>query len=137
MVAFPMVAKQSARIATDAPKILAADDQPHILDAVELLLEPEGYRVARAQSPREVRERIASETLSISVGGILLPGNAERTVTSAPFPPQSCEIAVLHGTLNWVEFGSKMVPSGIMFPNGSRYAWPLICKLTLMTLLIV
>src|SRR6202522_3332273 len=78
MVAFPMVAKQSARIATDAPKILAADDQPHILDAVELLLEPEGYRVARAQSPREVRERIASETFD----ALLIDLNYTRDTTS-------------------------------------------------------
>ena len=78
MVAFPMAAKQSARIATDAPKILAADDQPHILDAVELLLEPEGYRVARAQSPREVRERIASETFD----ALLIDLNYTRDTTS-------------------------------------------------------
>ena len=35
-----------------APLILIADDQPHILDALELLLEPEGYRIEKATSPR-------------------------------------------------------------------------------------
>ena len=61
MATFPQTARHSTRTQADAPRILAADDQPHILDAIELLLEPEGYRVARAQSPREVRDRIASE----------------------------------------------------------------------------
>ena len=62
MATFPQAAKEplGAR-AKDAPRILAADDQPHILDAIELLLEPHGYRVARARSPREVLDRVASE----------------------------------------------------------------------------
>src|SRR5258708_19299558 len=63
MATYPQAAKEpAARTARDAPRILAADDQPHILDAIELLLQPQGYRVTRAQSPREVRDRVASET---------------------------------------------------------------------------
>ncbi len=38
------------------PCVLIADDQAHILDALEILLTPEGYRVERAGSPRQVLE---------------------------------------------------------------------------------
>ena len=44
-----------------APHILAADDQQHILEALELLLHPQGYRVDRAKSPAQVREALATD----------------------------------------------------------------------------
>src|SRR5271170_3318758 len=80
MATFPQAAKETlgTRTQADAPRILAADDQPHILDAVELLLEPEGYQVARARSPREVLERIASETFD----ALLIDLNYTRDTTS-------------------------------------------------------
>jgi DNA-binding NtrC family response regulator len=80
MATFPQAAKETltARTHMDAPRILAADDQPHILDAIELLLGPQGYRVARAQSPREVRERVASE----SFDALLIDLNYTRDTTS-------------------------------------------------------
>ena len=80
MATFPQAAKEipAGRTHLDAPKILAADDQPHILDAIELLLGPEGYRVTRAQSPREVRERVASETFD----ALLIDLNYTRDTTS-------------------------------------------------------
>ena len=34
----------------DRPRILAADDQQHILEALELLLRPQGYEVETARS---------------------------------------------------------------------------------------
>src|SRR5271163_5312411 len=78
MATYPQAAKETSRGQTEAPMILAADDQPHILDAIELLLEPEGYRVARAQSPREVLDRVASE----SYDAILIDLNYTRDTTS-------------------------------------------------------
>jgi DNA-binding NtrC family response regulator len=79
MATYPQAAKEpAARTARDAPRILAADDQPHILDAIELLLQPEGYRVTRAQSPREVRDRVASE----SFDALLIDLNYTRDTTS-------------------------------------------------------
>ena len=51
---------------------------PHILDAIELLLQPEGYRVERAQSPREVSDRVASETFD----ALLIDLNYTRDTTS-------------------------------------------------------
>ena len=47
--------------ATSAGRILAADDQSHILEAIELLLRPEGYEIDTAKSPAGVREALASE----------------------------------------------------------------------------
>ena len=80
MATFPQATKEThaARAQVEAPRILAADDQPHILDAIELLLQPEGYRVERAQSPREVRERVASETYD----ALLIDLNYTRDTTS-------------------------------------------------------
>src|ERR1700761_6421883 len=79
MATYPQAAKETpTRPQQEAPRILAADDQPHILDAIELLLRPEGYRVFRAQSPREVRERVASE----SFDALLIDLNYTRDTTS-------------------------------------------------------
>jgi DNA-binding NtrC family response regulator len=79
MATYPQTAKEpAARSAREAARILAADDQPHILDAIELLLQPEGYRVTRAQSPREVRDRVASETFD----ALLIDLNYTRDTTS-------------------------------------------------------
>ena len=61
-----------------APKILAADDQAHILDAIDLLLRPEGYRVETVQSPAEVLTAIASETFD----AVLMDLNYARDTTS-------------------------------------------------------
>ena len=42
-------------------RILAADDQPHILEALELLLRPAGFEVDTAKSPAAARDSLASE----------------------------------------------------------------------------
>jgi DNA-binding NtrC family response regulator len=61
-----------------APCILIADDQPHILDALELLLEPEGYRVETARSPFMVLEALKSGTYD----ALLIDLNYTRDTTS-------------------------------------------------------
>jgi DNA-binding NtrC family response regulator len=61
-----------------APRILAADDQPHILEAIELLLHPQGYRVESATSPAEVREALAAD----SYDALLIDLNYTRDTTS-------------------------------------------------------
>src|SRR5580704_8817128 len=60
------------------PRILAADDQPHILEALQLLLHPNGYRVESAKSPAEVREALASD----SYDALLIDLNYTRDTTS-------------------------------------------------------
>jgi len=63
---------------TGAGRVLAADDQPHVLEALQLLLRPEGYRVDLAKSPAEVREALGSEFYD----AILIDLNYTRDTTS-------------------------------------------------------
>ncbi len=60
------------------PRILAADDQEHILEALALLLKPEGYKVDTARSPVLVREALAST----SYDAVLIDLNYTRDTTS-------------------------------------------------------
>ena len=60
------------------PRILAADDQQHVLEAIELLLRPQGYDVETAGSPSLVREAIASG----SYDALLIDLNYTRDTTS-------------------------------------------------------
>src|ERR1700728_3289217 len=64
------------------PRILAADDQPHILEAIQLLLHPQGYRVESAKSPAEVREALASDSVVNSYDALLIDLNYTRDTTS-------------------------------------------------------
>jgi len=59
-------------------RVLAADDQEHILEALELLLRPQGYKVDKVRSPALVREALASN----SYDAILIDLNYTRDTTS-------------------------------------------------------
>ena len=59
-------------------RVLAADDQQHILDAIELLLRPEGYEVDFARSPVLVREALVTATYDAA----LIDLNYTRDTTS-------------------------------------------------------
>src|SRR5207248_76388 len=61
-----------------APRILAADDQQHILDAIELLLKPEGYRVDVVRSPEIAREALSTSQYD----AVLIDLNYTRDTTS-------------------------------------------------------
>jgi DNA-binding NtrC family response regulator len=61
-----------------AGRVLAADDQPDVLEALQLLLRPQGYRVDLAKSPAEVREQLSSEFYD----AILIDLNYTRDTTS-------------------------------------------------------
>src|SRR6201993_5422291 len=68
-----------SRVESSAPvRILAADDQEHILDALEFLLRPQGYKVDKARSPVLVREAIKST----SYDAVLIDLNYTRDTTS-------------------------------------------------------
>jgi DNA-binding NtrC family response regulator len=60
------------------PRVLAADDQQHILDAIEILLRPQGYQVATARSPSLAREALATA----SYDALLIDLNYTRDTTS-------------------------------------------------------
>ena len=68
----------SARSRSHKPRILAADDQRHILEALELLLRPQGYEVETAQSPALVREMLSSSPYD----AVLIDLNYTRDTTS-------------------------------------------------------
>ncbi len=70
----PIAAKGSK----DRPRILAADDQQHVLEAIELLLRPQGYAVETARSPVLVREALATG----SYDSLLIDLNYTRDTTS-------------------------------------------------------
>ncbi len=59
-------------------RVLAADDQQDILDAIQLLLAPEGYDVDVVRSPVLVRDALASE----SYDAVLIDLNYTRDTTS-------------------------------------------------------
>src|SRR5258707_15295982 len=61
-----------------APRILAADDQQHILDAIEFLLRPQNYIVDTARSPALVREALLTNTYD----ALLIDLNYTRDTTS-------------------------------------------------------
>ena len=60
------------------PRILAADDQQHILEALELLLRPQGYDVETANSPALVRGAMSAG----SYDAVLIDLNYTRDTTS-------------------------------------------------------
>lgn len=59
-------------------RILAADDQEHILEALDLLLHPQGYHVDKMRSPVLVQEALKSN----SYDAILIDLNYTRDTTS-------------------------------------------------------
>jgi len=61
-----------------SPRILAADDQQHILEAIELLLKPQGYAVDLVRSPELARDALASS----SYDAVLIDLNYTRDTTS-------------------------------------------------------
>ncbi len=64
--------------AGSAPRILAADDQQHILEAIELLLRPQGYKVDVVRSPELAREALSSGQYD----AVLIDLNYTRDTTS-------------------------------------------------------
>jgi DNA-binding NtrC family response regulator len=64
---------------TETPcRLLIADDQPHILEALRLLLRPEGYQLEMVRTPALVLEALAHE----SFDGLLIDLNYTRDTTS-------------------------------------------------------
>ncbi len=62
----------------DQPRILIADDQPDVLQALRLLLKTEGYRLSTAASPRDVASALQEQEYDV----ILLDLNYTRDTTS-------------------------------------------------------
>jgi DNA-binding NtrC family response regulator len=67
-----------SQVSSTPCRLLIADDQPHILEALELLLKPEGFHLLTARSPALVLETLAHE----QVDGVLIDLNYSRDTTS-------------------------------------------------------
>ena len=64
---------------TERPyKLLIADDQPQILEALRLLLKPEGYQLEMVRTPSLLLEALAHDTFD----GVLIDLNYSRDTTS-------------------------------------------------------
>ncbi|HEX4426678.1 MAG TPA: sigma-54 dependent transcriptional regulator [Terriglobales bacterium] len=72
------ISQPSKRRVERRPRVLAADDQQHILEAIGLLLRPQGYEVDVANSPVLVREALATG----SYDAVLIDLNYTRDTTS-------------------------------------------------------
>ncbi len=70
----PLLAKSGP----SAPRVLAADDQKPILEALELLLKPQGYKLDAVPSPSLAREALSSS----SYDAALIDLNYTRDTTS-------------------------------------------------------
>jgi len=67
------------KTATDhVPAVLIADDQPDVLESLRLLLKPEGYRVATADSPAGVATAVSEKDFDVA----LIDLNYARDTTS-------------------------------------------------------
>ena len=59
-------------------RVLVADDQPHILEAVELLLQPQGMQVDSVRSPQLMLEALGQSDYDV----LLIDLNYTRDTTS-------------------------------------------------------
>jgi DNA-binding NtrC family response regulator len=73
-----VLTQRSTEAHTTPCRLLIADDQPHILEALELLLRPEGYALEVVRTPSLVLEALASD----SFDGLLIDLNYTRDTTS-------------------------------------------------------
>src|ERR1700723_3341811 len=79
MLAERIVKNESGAEGAEAScRLLIADDQPHILEALRLLLKPEGYQLEMVRTPALVLEALARE----SFDGVLIDLNYTRDTTS-------------------------------------------------------
>ena len=62
----------------NTPRVLAANDQPHVLEALDLLLKPEGFELETADSPRAVLAAVEKREFDI----LLIDLNYTRDTTS-------------------------------------------------------
>src|SRR5882724_6113966 len=72
------ITKPAVKNSARSPRVLAADDQQHILEAIELLLKPQGYKVDVVRSPELAREALSS----VQYDAVLIDLNYTRDTTS-------------------------------------------------------
>src|SRR5881392_2921052 len=75
---WPVVEQTPMRSELATPRVLIADDQPDVLEALRLLLKGEGYRIDSAGSPAAILEAVDSTELD----AVLMDLNYARDTTS-------------------------------------------------------
>ncbi|HEV2214293.1 MAG TPA: sigma-54 dependent transcriptional regulator [Terracidiphilus sp.] len=70
--------RQAISSKRDSIRVLVADDQPHVLEAVELLLKPQGILVQTARSPQLLLEALGDDDYDV----VLIDLNYTRDTTS-------------------------------------------------------
>ena len=60
------------------PRLLLADDQPDVLEALRLLLKPEGYAIETAASPQQIVRALEMKDFDV----VLMDLNYARDTTS-------------------------------------------------------
>jgi DNA-binding NtrC family response regulator len=70
--------KTSSMKSTDAPRVLIADDQPDVLEALRLLLKAEGYQIELVSSPAGVLNALDAREFDV----VLMDLNYARDTTS-------------------------------------------------------
>ncbi len=73
-----VIAEMQRTESNAAGRLLVADDQPHILEAIRLLLKPEGYELELVRTPTLALEAVSREDFD----GVLLDLNYTRDTTS-------------------------------------------------------
>ncbi|MGE4056257.1 MAG: response regulator, partial [Vicinamibacterales bacterium] len=72
------MALTTARPAATAPRVLVADDQPDVLEALRLLLKAEGFESESVTSPAAIRQAVESRDFDV----VLMDLNYARDTTS-------------------------------------------------------
>ena len=75
---WPVDEQTPMRAETVSPRVLIADDQPDVLEALRLLLKGEGYKIESAGSPAAILEAIDGEEFD----AVLMDLNYARDTTS-------------------------------------------------------
>jgi DNA-binding NtrC family response regulator len=76
--AWPGAIESQPPMSRPTPRVLAADDQPDVLEALRLLLKPEGFEIETADSPAAVLAAVESRELDVA----LVDLNYTRDTTS-------------------------------------------------------
>jgi len=75
---WPVEDQTPIRSETANPRVLIADDQPDVLEALRLLLKGEGYKIESAGSPAAILEAIDADEFD----AVLMDLNYARDTTS-------------------------------------------------------
>lgn len=74
----------------DTASVLVVDDDPDVLDLLESMLEPEGYRCTRAGDAETAAALLEQQDFAVALVDVLLPGDSgldlvDRALASDPF----------------------------------------------------